>query len=44
VGYLLAQKGTDTRAIQGYLGHADIKSTVVYTELSPSRFAGLEAD
>ena len=43
-GYLLAQKGTDTRAIQGYLGHADIKSTVVYTELSPGRFSGLESD
>jgi site-specific recombinase XerD len=43
-GYLLAQKGTDTRAIQGFLGHADIKSTVVYTDLSPARFAGLESD
>lgn len=43
-GFLLAQRGTDTRAIQGYLGHADIKSTVVYTELSPSRFVGLEGD
>ena len=43
-GFLLAQKGTDTRAIQGYLGHRDIKSTVAYTELDPSRFKGLEAD
>jgi type 1 fimbriae regulatory protein FimB/type 1 fimbriae regulatory protein FimE len=37
-GYQLAQSGTDTRAIQGYLGHRDIKSTVIYTELDPSRF------
>jgi len=43
-GYQLAQKGVDTRAIQGYLGHRDIKSTVVYTELDPARFKGLEQD
>jgi type 1 fimbriae regulatory protein FimE len=41
-GFQLSQKGTDTRAIQGYLGHRDIKSTVIYTELDPSR--GLESD
>ncbi len=43
-GFQLAQKGVDTRAIQGYLGHRDIKSTVVYTELDPARFKGLESD
>jgi len=43
-GYQLAQKGIDTRTIQGFLGHRDIKSTVVYTELDPSRYAGLESD
>lgn len=43
-GYQLAQKGTDTRAIQGYLGHRDIKSTTVYTQLDPSRFEGFERD
>ena len=43
-GFQLAAKGTDTRAIQGYLGHRDIKSTVIYTELDPSRFKGLESD
>lgn len=43
-GFQLAQKGIDTRAIQGYLGHRDIKSTVIYTELDPARFQGLEAD
>ena len=37
-GYYLANKGIDTRSIQAYLGHADIKSTVIYTEISPSRF------
>lgn len=39
-GYQLAQRGVDTRAIQAYLGHRDIKSTVVYTQLDPSRFKG----
>lgn len=37
-GFYLANKGTDTRAIQSYLGHANIKNTVIYTELSPHRF------
>lgn len=43
-GFQLASKGTDTRAIQGYLGHRDIKSTVAYTALAPGRFKGLEKD
>lgn len=43
-GFQLAQSGTDTRAIQGYLGHRDIKSTVVYTELDPNRFKGFGKD
>ena len=30
-GFYLANKGHDTRAIQGYLGHANIKNTVIYT-------------
>lgn len=37
-GYQLAQRGVDTRAIQAYLGHRDIKSTVIYTQLDPGRF------
>ena len=37
-GFYLANKGVDTRAIQSYLGHANIKNTVIYTELSPQRF------
>jgi site-specific recombinase XerD len=37
-GFYLANQGHDTRAIQGYLGHANIKNTVIYTELSPQRF------
>jgi len=43
-GFQLAQNGTDTRAIQGYLGHRDIKSTVIYTELDPARFKGFGKD
>jgi site-specific recombinase XerD len=43
-GFHLAQKGADTRAIQGYLGHRDIKSTVIYTELDPGRFKGFGKD
>ncbi len=40
-GYYLAARGTDTRAIQDYLGHTDIKHTVGYTRLAPGRFVGL---
>ena len=40
-GYYLAAKGTDTRTIQDYLGHTDIKHTVQYTQLAPGRFVGL---
>ncbi len=40
-GYYLAARGTDTRTIQDYLGHTDIKHTVGYTRLAPERFVGL---
>ncbi|HEY9609638.1 tyrosine-type recombinase/integrase [Allocoleopsis sp.] len=40
-GYALAARGTDTRTIQGYLGHNNIQHTVHYTELAPERFRGL---
>ena len=30
-GYPLANKGHDTRAIQGWLGHRSITSTAVYS-------------
>ena len=40
-GYKLANAGKDTRSIQGYLGHKDIRHTVRYTELSPTRFKEL---
>src|SRR5260370_5055832 len=38
-GYALANKGHDTRAIQGWLGHRSITSTAVYTALQPSSAA-----
>jgi len=40
-GYALANKGTDTRTLQAYLGHRSIQSTVRYTELAPRRFKNL---
>jgi integrase len=40
-GYYLANRGTDTRTIQDYLGHRNIQHTVRYTELAPGRFRGL---
>ena len=40
-GFVLANKGTDTRTLQGYLGHRSIQSTVRYTELAPGRFKNL---
>jgi site-specific recombinase XerD len=43
-GYAMANKGTDTRTIQAYLGHRNISNTVRYTELSATRFKGLFHD
>jgi integrase len=40
-GYALANKGTDTRTLQSYLGHRSIQSTVRYTELAPGRFKNI---
>lgn len=37
-GFYLANNGVDTRAIQAYMGHVDIKKTVIYTEMAPNRF------
>jgi len=37
-GFKLANDGHDTRALQHYLGHKNIRHTVRYTELSPARF------
>jgi tripartite-type tricarboxylate transporter receptor subunit TctC len=34
----------DTRAIQHYLGHRSIASTVRYTALAPDRFKGFWTD
>jgi type 1 fimbriae regulatory protein FimE len=43
-GYKLANAGKDTRSIQNYLGHKDIRHTVRYTELSPTRFKNFFPD
>jgi len=43
-GFYLANNGHDTRSIQSYLGHANIKNTVIYTELSPRRFKNFWKD
>ena len=43
-GFYLANRGQDTRAIQAYLGHANIKNTVIHTQLSPQRFKNFWQD
>ena len=43
-GYALANAGKDTRLIQDWLGHKDIKNTAKYTQLAPNRFEGLWDD
>ncbi len=43
-GFYLANHGHDTRAIQSYLGHTNIKNTVIYTELAPNRFKNFWQD
>jgi site-specific recombinase XerD len=43
-GFKLANDGHDTRAIQAYLGHRSIISTVRYTALTPNRFKNFWRD
>ena len=40
-GYYLADKGTDLRSMQDYLGQRDPKHTAHYTRVAGHRFAGL---
>lgn len=40
-GYALADRGVDTRLIQDYLGHRNIRHTVRYTASNAGRFRGL---
>jgi type 1 fimbriae regulatory protein FimB len=40
-GFALANKGSDTRLIQDYLGHRNIRHTQLYTRTAASRFEGL---
>jgi type 1 fimbriae regulatory protein FimB/type 1 fimbriae regulatory protein FimE len=40
-GFFLADEGTDTPLIQDYLGHRDIKSTVIYTGTSQRRLSAV---
>lgn len=39
-GYGLAELGNDTRLIQDYLGHKNIRHTVLYTASNAERFSG----
>lgn len=39
-GYNLAERGNDTRLIQDYLGHRNIRHTVLYTAANAERFSG----
>ena len=43
-GFKLANDGVDTRTLQHYLGHKNIRHTVIYTELSPHKFRNLWRD
>jgi type 1 fimbriae regulatory protein FimB len=38
---MLANDGTDTRLIQAFLGHCDIRHTAHYTTIAPKRLAGV---
>jgi len=40
-GYYLADRGTDLRTMQDYLGHRDPRHTVHYTRVTGRRFEGL---
>ena len=43
-GYKLTNDGHDTRALQHYLGHKNIRHIVRYTELAPDRFKNFWRD
>jgi site-specific recombinase XerD len=43
-GHYLAERGTDTRTIQDFLGHKNITHTVRYTRGTSARFVGLFKD
>src|SRR5262249_26651344 len=43
-GNKLANDGHDTRSIQFYLGHSDIRSTCRYTDIVATRFEGFFED
>jgi site-specific recombinase XerD len=40
-GHVLADQGTDTRLLQDWLGHRDIRHTAHYTRTSSKRFEGV---
>ena len=40
-GYRLVNQGANTRTIQDYFGHRDVRHTELYTEVDASRFRGL---
>ncbi len=40
-GFYLGNKGYDTRLIADYLGHKDIRHTMIYTRVASHRFEGL---
>ena len=40
-GYYLADRDTNLRVIQSYLGHSNIANTTIYTQLSSNKFKGL---
>jgi type 1 fimbriae regulatory protein FimB len=40
-GFALANKGSDTRLIQDYLGHRNLRNTEIYTRTAWVRFEGL---
>ena len=40
-GFALANKGSDTRLIQDYLGHRNLRNTEIYTRTASVRFEGL---
>lgn len=41
-GYFLCNDGYDTRLIQSWLGHRDIRNTVIYTKMNPARFNSIK--
>jgi len=44
LGFVMANKGVDTRTLGDFMGHRSLDSTMIYTQIAPARFATMWED